>query len=220
MRWLTVATLQDQGHAMVVQYKKDSMNLQSLRHFVMPLAVLLPGAFLVLLSLGIVPAVSFTEETIDLYVHPDNVEVQAQYIFKNPWSFPMEQHFCLPFTVDSQHPLPREPYLTLSKTDEPIPVLYRLGSYRFALNFRPHETVSVTLYYKQESGNQKACYILTSTRAWLKPLSYGLYRLHNQGVVNVSSNYPLAKISSAVFSFERANFMPEYDWQINWSKGK
>jgi hypothetical protein len=183
------------------------------------LAIVVLFASLFLFSPAISPIVTFSEESIALYVHPDSLEVQAKYVFTNPWSFPVRQSIILPFPVDSRHPMPDDIELTLSSTGEPIPARRCLNSYAFCLNFRPKEIIEVSLSYMQKSCDHTASYILTSTHSWQKPLRYGSYSLHKMGVTDLGSNYAL-KVDKAGGSFERENFMPVHDWKIQWGIGK
>ncbi len=196
--------------------KTSSPSARDRRHLVFPLVTIGLGTIPLSFSLGIIPLVLFPEETIDLTVHPDNLEVRALYTYKNPWPFPIVQGFGLPFPVDTQHPDPAPVELSLANTGEPVPTRRLFGYDTFELRFAPNETIPVALYYKQQTPTHNARYILKTTHAWWRPLSRGTYLLHTAGIRSINSNYPMEG-HGAEWHWERRNFMPDRDWQIEWS---
>ncbi len=52
--------------------------------FPLPAVSLLLCALLLALLAGLHPIVRFTEEQIDVHVHPDHVHVEGHYVYKNP----------------------------------------------------------------------------------------------------------------------------------------
>jgi hypothetical protein len=183
----------------------------------MPVIILCLGAVLLLPCLGFAPVAVFPEELIDLSVHEKDIEVRATYVYKNPWPFPIEQGFCVPLPVDSKHPMPEPVTLTQVKTAEPVPIRNWFGRRTFELTFGPQETVPVQLYYKQDAPNRTATYILTSTRAWMRPLRQAVYKLHCDESLSIASNYPMECCGKTNWSWRRTNFMPDRDWQVSWS---
>lgn len=183
----------------------------------MPTIILCLGACLLLPCLGIVPIALFPEETIEVFVHNGSIEVQATYIYKNPWSFPIEQGFSVPLPVDANHPMPAPLILTRINNGEPVLIREWLTCRTFELHFQPKESVPVQLYYRQETPTRTATYILTSTRAWKRPLERAVYRLHCDEPQTIKSNYPLERCGKSDWCWKRTNFMPERDWQISWS---
>jgi len=195
---------------------KFSKSRQNLHAIALPILALCPGTVLLLFALGIVPLVRFPEEAIYLTAHAQSIEVRGIYIYKNPWPFPVRQGFGLPLPVDSSHPVPFPVELTLMSTNEPLPISSLCDRLGFELSFGPGETKPVELYYRQEATRQSARYILTTTRPWLQTLSRGAYRLRCEGVEPVSSTYSMKKCGLKEWGWSRANFLPDYDWEITW----
>lgn len=181
-----------------------------------PLLVLLVGGLGLAVSLGIIPLAQFPEETISVSVHPHNVEVHGLYTYKNPWPFPITQGFGLPFPIDAEHPAPLPIELCKNETGEPIPTFRLFDDDVFTLSLAPHEKVSVSLYYKQETRTNNARYILTTTQSWRSALKRAHYFLKTEGVGNIQSNYPMNQDQPNIWHWERQDFMPRSDWLIKW----
>ena len=71
------------------------------------LSLLLIAAVLPFAS-GVLPTVRFTSERIEVHVYPDEIRVKGQYFYKNPFPFPVQQGFTIPFPIDKDHPEPME----------------------------------------------------------------------------------------------------------------
>ncbi len=166
---------------------------------------------------GLYPMVRFTEEQITINVYPDHVIVKGLYVYKNPFPFPVVQGFSIPFSVDQDHPDPIHISVrTLSPEKKFIPIRYILGKHRFDLHFQSKEKVLVHVQYSQHTSVMNARYLLTTTKPWRRPLIKGTYRLFTENVKIIDSNYLLKPDKTKIFSFERKNFMPNYDWEFSW----
>jgi hypothetical protein len=126
------------------------------------------GLFALLLVLpclaGFVPVVRFVRERIDIAVHPDEVRVVGQYVYKNPWPFPVTQGLSIPLPVDAAHPMPTELAAARIAPDAgPVPLRSILGQTVMEIGFRPREEVQVVVQYRQyapagpEASRQTTC---------------------------------------------------------------
>jgi hypothetical protein len=179
-------------------------------------SLLLWGLVLPLLA-GFYPIVRFTQEQIDVEVHPDHVEVTGWYVYKNPFPFPVAQGFSVPLPIDSDHPPPS--YVSayeVSADAKPIRLRHLLGKYRFELYFAAGEERRLRLNYRQQAPAQSSRYILKTTRPWRAPLRRGVYRLFPRGVTVISSSYPLGSLQGDAIGFVREDFLPTDDWRLTW----
>ena len=166
---------------------------------------------------GILPIVRFTEEQIDIRIFPDHVVMQGTYVYQNPFPFPVVQGLSVPFPIDSDHPTPIQ-LLTRQLDPEPksLKTRYLLGRHRFNVFFKANERIQIAVEYRQQTPQQNATYLLTTTRPWKHPLRKGLYRLLPQQVAVTGSNYALESSGIDHFKFERQHFMPQDDWYFSW----
>lgn len=170
-------------------------------------------------ALGLVPIVHFTSERIDVRVHPEEIFVDGDYFYKNPFPFPVVQGFTIPFPVDKDHPEPMEVHVErLTPAKEEIDLRRLFGKTAFDLYFAANEAVTIRVSYRQMARGANATYILTTTKRWGKPLESGVYTLCPHGTVIESSNYPIDLRAKAP-SFQKAGFMPDKDWQFTWRIG-
>ena len=180
----------------------------------------LAAACAVVWLVGLYPLVQFPQESIQVDVYPNRVEVTGEYEYRNPLPLPVRQGFSIPLPADAVHPLPvRLSLAQRAPAVKPIPTGYWLGRHRFDLAFAGDERIRVRLCYEQYCPDNDARYILTTTRAWRHPLQRGTYRLVPHGVRIVASNYALAARPAAgqgALGFEREHFWPEQDWRFAW----
>ncbi len=173
---------------------------------------LLPLPFL----LGFYPIVRFPREQIDVHVYPDHVVVEAWYVYRNPFPFPVVQGYVLPLPAGPQLPTPTDVWAKRLDAEDEISLRLFRGTHRFALAFRARETVTVYAVYRQETPAHSAWYILTTTQGWHRPLDHGLYRLFPHGVWLTSSNYPLQADGPDRLVFQRTDFWPTEEWHFAW----
>lgn len=183
--------------------------------------LLWPSLFLLILAIpflsGLYPVASFIEEQIDIHIKPDYIIVKGQYVYKNSLPFPIKQGFSIPFYQDEYHPGPVMLSAEVCTPEKgPIPVYYVLGKHRFELAFRAREEIRVKIQYRQQASTKDAYYLLTTTKPWRYPLIKGTYRLFQNGVRVISSNYLLKQHNADMFLFEKQMFMPLENWHFSW----
>lgn len=166
---------------------------------------------------GWLPIVRFEREQIEIQVRGRRVGVEGNYIYRNPWPFPVVQGFSIPLPVDAIHPLPLEVSVEeLWPRPRRLSPRVILGVHRFDLPLGAREEVGVRVRYEQYTPSADARYLLTTTEPWHRPLTLGVYRLIPDGVEIVSSNYPLRPIDGRALGFDRKDFMPREDWAFSW----
>ncbi len=179
--------------------------------------VCLLAACLALLPLaaGWVPIARFTRERIDIRVAPGAINVEGRYFYRNPLPFPIVQGLSIP--------VPGAPEFAgaakVSATDEShavaLPVAMIAGTPRLQIRLAAFEEICVRVRYEQYASANRGRYILTTTRAWGRPLERGVYTLRADDAEITGSNYTLVAADPG-FMFERHQFMPAMDWQFSW----
>lgn len=186
------------------------------------LTTLVAGGILVPVALalaGIIPAVRFTRERIEVAVHPDSITVDGLYVYTNPLPFPWSQGLRVPFPTDALHPTPatvevREVDPATGKNSGPLAVLWFGREPHFSIRVPAFGTKHVRVRFTQYSPTRSATYLLTTTRPWGRPLEQGEYVLRPRGVRITASNYPLD--GQGCVCFARRHFMPDQDWTFTW----
>ena len=179
------------------------------------------GLLVLPLFTGHIPFVRFTAEEIIVVVHPRSIAVHAVYHFRNPFPFPVDQGYILPFPEDEDHAPPnRIELLQCLPEEKPVFVNHFLGKYRFSVYFPAQSNVIIRLFYEQATPRGKGTYILTTTKPWGRPLEKAAYRLLPEGVRITGSNYILTPDPYGAYRWTREQFMPLADWRFTWKEEK
>jgi hypothetical protein len=175
---------------------------------------------------GYFTTVRFERERIQVQVGRGAVRISGLYEYRNRSWLPAVLTLGVPFPADQAHPAPAFPLLT-EAVDGGGPVLIpytsRGGEVRFRLFFRPQEVKRVRLEYEQPARLPNGRYLLTTTRAWRRPIEDASFTLLlPRCYALAASNYPLTALSApggrAAFSFSRDQFYPDRDWEFAWEE--
>ncbi len=189
----------------------------------LPLATQLAGIILVpaaLMFAGIIPAVQFNRERIELTVRPEAIDVNGLYLYVNPFPIPWRQGLRIPFPVDVSHPAPATVKVTevsarSGKDLRAIPVIWFWDKPHFSLRVPASGAAYVRVQFTQPSATRSATYLLTTTKPWGRPMERGEYVLRPRGVRITGSNYPLE--AEGGLGFVRQHFMPDKEWTFTWN---
>jgi hypothetical protein len=169
--------------------------------------------------------VRFDEERIDVQVEDGLVHVHGLYHYLNTSRLPALLTLSTPFPIDADHPLPKAFVLTeLSKDGRAVREFSLGGSQeapRVRLQFRPREGKWLLLDYWQTARVAEGCYILTTTRAWGRPIDHASFRLRLPAGYQLNqSNYPVIQVPgpspSTTYAFSVVKFYPDHDWKFSW----
>jgi hypothetical protein len=186
--------------------------------FSFPVVSLLCIAAILPFVSGVIPTVHFTSERIDVHIYPDEIRVNGYYFYKNPFPFPVQQGFTIPFPIDKDHPEPMEVHVERrTPVKEEIRLRHLFGNTGFDAYFAAHEVAEIRVSYHQKAGGMNATYILKTTQPWGRPLESGVYTLYPHDTVIESSNYPL-DLPGKTPGFHKTGFMPDKDWQFTWRR--
>jgi hypothetical protein len=163
------------------------------------------------------PVAEFVREQVDLTLTGREVEVWGRYTFRNPLPRPTRLGITYPFPVGPGHPYPHAIDAGgLDVTELPAGIGWRLD-----LDACEERTVEVR--YRQACETPEATYILTSTRAWGRPIELAEFTLRypeSLGPLRVS--YPAdaggRSVSAGVVThrFARRSFWPSADLVARW----
>lgn len=171
--------------------------------------------------------VDFLKEEITLTVMDNLALVEGVYYFLNNTDREIAFPVIFPFYVDSLSLYPHfiDAYMVSgNKTDELEFKHIGTGeSIRLNIPLRPDEVTVWHLDYKQMLKAPNARYILTSTRAWGKPLKEATYYFIVPGTFTDVKVWPEADTiytegQARVYKAMRRNFMPAKDMEIFWER--
>ncbi len=154
------------------------------------------------------------------------VEVEGLYEYRNLAPWPAALRLGIPFPVDLDHPPPVGLALDLVRDGdgglEPLTPVVHGDDVSVRLLFRPRQALRLRLHYLQPSAVPRGRYLLTTTRAWGRPVGRATFELSlPAGTEQVSSSYGLqplpARGGRARYGFERAGFWPDRDWDFAWA---
>lgn len=171
--------------------------------------------------------VRFDRERIEVRVERGLIQVTGLYHYANRSRLPAVLTLGVPFPVDREHPPPAT--FSLSEATEQgrpllevFPILVG-GDVRFRLFFGPGEAKWIRLDYSQPARAPQGRYLLTTTRAWRRPIASASFRLRLPHCSSLgSSNYALSDSPDSgrgtSYSFSQTNFYPDRDWEFTWKE--
>lgn len=157
------------------------------------------------------------------------VRVTGLYQYTNHSALPAVLTLGIPFPVDAEHPAP-EWFLLAEATDEGG-VIRELLPYgdardlRVRLLFAPRESKWLRLDYEQKAHASNGRYLLTTTRAWRRPIARAEFTLRLAAPLELAeSNYALQPVPSTrdrkVYGFRAVDFYPHRDWEFAWREAR
>jgi hypothetical protein len=193
----------------------------------MPRSCLALGGSLALTALAFMQVtampVTFLSETIRLSIEPGKIRVEGTYVFENRSPSPLAQRLYYPVPVDSAHVFPDD-FLVRTRAD--TLVFSRFGNgISFVVPLEGGGRTSVHVAYEQRCLANNACYILTSTAAWKRPLDRAEFEIRvAEGLELAWSAYEIEETvderAARVHRFARTEFMPEKDLCVRWRSGE
>lgn len=170
-------------------------------------------------------SVDFVYEKIILEIEPRELTVTGLYRFQNRFPFEVTLPMLYRFPVDEYQDFPHE-ISTKSITAEgkqPLEFAWRRNNNAIRLNVSTEgkSSAEMRVTYSQRLKGKQARYILTTTKAWGKPLKSADYQLVLSENLKISSiSFPFDRtetVSGKRFYFShKENFMPDVDLIIRW----
>jgi hypothetical protein len=176
---------------------------------------------------GYFTTVRFDRERIEVDLDKGRIHVRGLYHYTNSSALPAALTLQVPFPVDRQHPEP-DWYALYESTADGRTLASLAPSVRgsrvyFRLLFRPRESKWIRLDYEQRADSTEGCYLLTTTRAWRRPIRQADYVLHLAPDLELaSSNYAVQPEpwvgKGRAYTFSKTNFYPDQDWVFSWTE--
>ncbi len=172
---------------------------------------------------GAIPKVHFTSEVIKITVDERRLYVDALYRYRNDFPFPVTQGFSCP-TPAGDGLRPAEGFMAVRIPETPggepvlLPLRRLFGAPLFEVRVPAGTETVVRVRYVQEHSGSVGKYLLTTTAPWGEPLEHGRYELTFLAGDLLRSNYPLESLGPGRYFFARAGFMPEEDWEFEFTR--
>ena len=213
-----------------------------MQHLKVPLAVLLSFILCILLLLfpplqsrtavrssiegePLGRSVDFVYEKIILEIEPRELTVTGLYRFQNRFPFEVTLPVLYPFTVDEYQEFPHQISTKSITADgkQPLEFAWRRNDNAIRLNVSAEgkSSTEMRVTYSQRLKGKQARYILTTTKAWGRPLKAADYQLIVPEDLKINSiSFPFDRtetVSGKRFYFShKENFMPDVDLIIRW----
>lgn len=182
--------------------------------------------YLFLLSfVGYSQHIQFYQEKLDFTISENEFIVDGIYYFRNTTSDTIKQFMVYPFppTDDLGEIITVEATTVYPSMKTPTLVNFDQKAARFRLKVLPNDTALVHIVYRQKITHQKAEYILTSTKAWNRPLERADFSLSLPFTIKIDSlsynaDSLLFRDSRLIYKFHLKDFMPDRNFCVFFSK--
>ena len=170
--------------------------------------------------------VRFDRERIEIQVEGQAIHVKGLYHYTNTSILPAVLNLRIPFPIDLDHSPPLGFALYESSAEghalAELPAVERGEVAYLRLVFLPGEAKWIRLDYIQPTRVAEGRYLLTTTRAWGRPISQADFVLRLADHLTLaSSNFPVHTIpadgTGKAYAFSRRNFYPDQDWIFTWT---
>jgi hypothetical protein len=176
-------------------------------------------------SLSFAQGLQFVKEKIDFEITESEFIVDAVYYFKNTSPDTIKQYMLYPF--------PQNPELgeiisvkgsaVYPEKDLDVIRNFNQKAAHFRLKIYPEDTALTHIVYKQQITNQKAEYILTSTKAWNKPLEKADFTLKIPINIKIDSlSYNADSLCCTkeylLYKWYFIDFMPDRNFYVSFSE--
>lgn len=165
----------------------------------------------------------FVGEKIEITLDSARFHINGDYFFKNTSSTPIKRNLFYPFPIDSGFSFPDSISVFSNQKNENISFIQVKNGISFPLEIPPKETVLFNVFYSQSTVNNKAEYILTTTKKWGKALEKAEF------IIKIPSELELKFFSYEYDEFEKTdeyliykinkeNFMPNKNLIMEWAR--
>ncbi len=170
-------------------------------------------------------SVRFVAEEIRVSTDGETIDVEGTYLYRNDAPWPAVLTLAIPFPIDADHP---EPFgLAIDEVHASGRAIRRLSpavrgaDVSLRLRFAAREKRRIRLRYCQLTRVAHGRYLLTTTRAWRRPVDRASFTLTLPPSLDPrGSSYPLTDLGRHAgqrrFGFRRTAFWPDRDWQFGW----
>ena len=175
---------------------------------------------------GWLTPVRFVAEEIEVKIDGQTIDVEGIYLYRNHAPWPALLTLGIPFPIDADHPAPFA--LALDEVDGTDRAIRRLTpavrgeDVSLRLTFAAWQERRLRLRYSQLARTPRGRYLLTTTRAWRRPVEQAKLTLSlSPGHTLSASSYRLSPLGTQAgwerLGFERTLFWPDRDWDFSWN---
>jgi hypothetical protein len=170
-------------------------------------------------------SVDFVYEKIIIEIEPPEMTVTGLYRFQNRFPFGITLPMLYPFPVDEYQDFPHEISARSITADgrQPLEFAWRRNdnAIRLSVTAAGESSAEMEVAYSQKLKGKQARYILTTTKAWGRPLKSADYELILPEHLEIRSiSFPFNRtknVSGKRFYFShKDNFMPDTDLIVKW----
>ncbi|UCG52668.1 MAG: hypothetical protein JSW58_03715 [Candidatus Latescibacterota bacterium] len=170
---------------------------------------------------GLLPGsgVVFEREHIKIFVSEGRVRVEGLYVFANHSATMRHEGLFYPFPIDSLHPEIEN--VTVHIEGDTASHQHVEDGIVFVVRVPGHGSAVIEVIYEQTCLDRSACYILTSTAFWDRPLERAGFEIHVPGDFELEwVAYDVDTVSvdrdTRIHEFVRTDFMPDKDLCFRW----
>jgi hypothetical protein len=176
-------------------------------------------------SLSFSQNLQFFKEKLNFNITKTDFTVDGLYYFRNTTTDTIKQYLSYPFSQISglEDVISVEANSVYPEMKAPALVNFDQKAARFRLKVLPFDTAVVRISYVQSIPNNKAEYILTSTKAWDKPLEKAYFTLklpinHKVDSLSYDADSLLIRDGYLLYKFYFKDFMPKRNFYVSFSR--
>lgn len=162
---------------------------------------------------------SFRREVIRVEPLPGSLLVTGIYYFVNESAHDVTPVIFYPFPTDSRHPFPGR--ITVLTASDTLSWSRSENGVHFNVAISEGSETVFTVIYEQKCLDNSGCYILTTTRAWNRPLVRAEFEIVLADSLRLqwmsyTPDDTLLTERGRVLRFTRTSFLPEKDLCLRW----
>lgn len=175
------------------------------------------------------PALACAGGQVATVFHREEIRVEPQagalrvigfYVFRNDAERDESRVIFYPLPLDSRHPFPDE--IIVTTVTDTLDWHRSANGVRFRVDVPAGGETSFTVEYSQPCLDDAGCYILTTTRAWHRPLARADFTIVIADSLSLhwmsySADDTVRTDAGTVLRFTRTGFLPDRDLCLRWS---
>ena len=168
-------------------------------------------------------SVQFASENITVSVFDSWCTLEGVYTFKNPGPVAARWSIYYPLLNTKALPFPDSVSISDNSTHEQVKCEKTGDGVLFSLEVQPQHTRRIRIWYRQRTSGRTFEYILTTTKAWGKPLELAEFHIVIPDSLQLISCSPpfdatRRKDQQTVYHIKKKRFMPASNLVVNWKR--
>jgi hypothetical protein len=188
---------------------------------IVPVLGLLTSLLIVARLGAVAQSLQFAREELTVVVSGSYCDVTAFYTFHNPTNSPMRQQLFYP--LPAHQPFPDSLSVADLAAGTVVPYTVSTKGISFEIDCAPHTDRTYCIRFRQRTPQQSIEYILTTTRAWARPLEHArfVFVIPCEYALTASSFPPDRQTDqdgARTYTIEKREFMPDRDLTVRWKR--